>query len=423
MHEQGTNNTPDPYNNSDFQACFQAIDNKDIKRFTHLLEKGLVDIDALNEKGETLLHYALLKRSLIIVELLLKKGAKVNRKNQKGQTPLYYTTLKELEPDVFIVNALLKADADGNIPDENDQTPLYNAIINGKDQLAELIIKSLIVMETAKPSFLNKPECEYFEKYYDNKKLAYDSEKKKLKKEPIGEMDGKSVRLYDLMNSEEMASKFVDSPENIDHFNNNTLIYKEKYPWTYEKFLKVFLKHIIFKEKPIPPFVKGGKFQDLRNYVNRTEVRYCKEKKNLEQEVIGWITKTKEGPSGQKLSIRKEVVLLEFMNDLKIAEICLNSKKIRDTMTKNAPIYKENFPVSWESIKQRFNYMRIKVDSKRVLISLMPYETAKTTVEHLDHQTQRSVVNSRTYQTSPELPDVKPLEIGDRKHGTKKKII
>ncbi len=47
--------------------------------------KGIVNIDSRNDKGQTLLHYALLYNQIKIAEFLISQGADLKAKDNSGQ--------------------------------------------------------------------------------------------------------------------------------------------------------------------------------------------------------------------------------------------------------------------------------------------------------------------------------------------------
>jgi len=72
-----------------------------------LLDLGL-DINAVNDNGDTALHVAVTGRgSPQIVHFLIARGANLQAKNKRGQTPLSAATAsrKELGPLIDILRA------------------------------------------------------------------------------------------------------------------------------------------------------------------------------------------------------------------------------------------------------------------------------------------------------------------------------
>ena len=105
-----------------------AIDHNDFDMVKYLIEEGGADLDAKDNdpwSGGTALHKAIYLDHMEIVELLLKKGAKVDVPNGQGLPPLHYASRwNRLEA----IRLLLKygADIDGVEPSHGD-TPLISA--------------------------------------------------------------------------------------------------------------------------------------------------------------------------------------------------------------------------------------------------------------------------------------------------------
>ena len=93
-------------------------------KIKEILDRGF-DVNATDDKGETLLHKSVKYRSGSeeIVDLLLEYGANPNAVDNKGRTPLHIIDLQPLT----IYQALLAAGADVNAVDNNGQTPMHTA--------------------------------------------------------------------------------------------------------------------------------------------------------------------------------------------------------------------------------------------------------------------------------------------------------
>ena len=92
----------------------------------YLLETGKIDINNINEKGNTALHHAIMGNgNSITLRLLLEKDSNsINTPNKLGETPLHMAINKQ---DYGSVNILLKFGADATLVDTTGATPLQMA--------------------------------------------------------------------------------------------------------------------------------------------------------------------------------------------------------------------------------------------------------------------------------------------------------
>ena len=92
-------------------AAFNAANVDDINMIKKLIKYGF-DVNMQDSDGWALIHYASHSGNLEIVELLLKKGAKVNIKTNSGKTPLKLALKdKDRFRHIFTVDLLLKNEA------------------------------------------------------------------------------------------------------------------------------------------------------------------------------------------------------------------------------------------------------------------------------------------------------------------------
>ncbi|MDT7831798.1 ankyrin repeat domain-containing protein [Flavobacteriaceae bacterium S356] len=90
--------------------------------FNFLLKKN-VDINAINNYGDTPLMYAVLRRNIAMTKSLIAKGAKVNTVNKDSLTPLYNAVQSDNKE---LIDLLIKAKADVNL----GTTLLHKAVLN-----------------------------------------------------------------------------------------------------------------------------------------------------------------------------------------------------------------------------------------------------------------------------------------------------
>ena len=99
-----------------------------------LLARPGIDINALNEAGESALMMAALKGDLSGAQLLLERGAKVN---QPGWSPLHYAATGR-EPK--LVQLLLDRGAEIDAASPNGSTPLMMAAQYGSEDSVKLLL-------------------------------------------------------------------------------------------------------------------------------------------------------------------------------------------------------------------------------------------------------------------------------------------
>jgi ankyrin repeat protein len=106
--------------------------------------------NAIDNKGNTPLHYAVKKIRPDLVELLLQRGADPNVRGYRGTTPLYLAvaTIENVNKgkistdlkNVFNMIELLLEKGDPNIPNIDGWTPLHKAAKAGAvDVVAKLL--------------------------------------------------------------------------------------------------------------------------------------------------------------------------------------------------------------------------------------------------------------------------------------------
>lgn len=110
----------------------------DLNIIRFLLEKG-AHINAIDECGETALHFAVRFGNESIVNVLLEQeGVHVNIADIDGMTPLHQAVFYNY---TNIVNALLKKEANPSWQDESGKTPLHLAVEYGyKDVIKTLLL-------------------------------------------------------------------------------------------------------------------------------------------------------------------------------------------------------------------------------------------------------------------------------------------
>jgi uncharacterized protein len=115
-------------------GLFEALQKDSQKAAAALLESEALDVNALNDKGESVLMIAALKGKVEMCELLLKRGAKVNK---EGWTPLHYAATG---PEPKTVALMLARGADLEAESPNKNTALMMAVRYGPEASVDLLL-------------------------------------------------------------------------------------------------------------------------------------------------------------------------------------------------------------------------------------------------------------------------------------------
>lgn len=140
------------------RACFAYYRNRtqtfiiDAVRYSnleilHFLTDAGIDVNAqYSDTGVTALHYAFRLKKLEAMQLLLQKGAEVDKKNLDGESPLMNLATANF-PDG--IRLLASHGADLNIQDRSGKTPLHVACENGLLESAVALLDFGASLETA----------------------------------------------------------------------------------------------------------------------------------------------------------------------------------------------------------------------------------------------------------------------------------
>jgi len=131
--------------NTSIPQAVKAIKSDDIAQVSLLIEQGL-DVNAIasEKSGESLLHLAVAKKRVAIVEQLLVAGADVDVTDNKGFTPLIRAAGKNIE----ILKLLLDRDASVNLATNTGVTALLTALGSGDGG-----IERAVLLENADATF------------------------------------------------------------------------------------------------------------------------------------------------------------------------------------------------------------------------------------------------------------------------------
>ena len=101
------------------------------------LVKNKADVNATESDGTTPLHYAVYHDDVVLVESLLKAGAKPSVANKYGSTPLLEAAVRG---DPIVIEKLLKAGADTNQGNTDGQTALLIVSRTSNVAVAKLLV-------------------------------------------------------------------------------------------------------------------------------------------------------------------------------------------------------------------------------------------------------------------------------------------
>lgn len=125
---------------ADDAGMFKAVKANDTAVLNAFFDAG-VSPNAVNEKGDTLLTYAIENSELKTIKPLIEK-ADINQQSKNGNAPLHLALYKNKE-DIF--DALLAKNANVNVGgldgNTKNQTPLYLAVIKSREDLVQKLLE------------------------------------------------------------------------------------------------------------------------------------------------------------------------------------------------------------------------------------------------------------------------------------------
>lgn len=124
-HTVHSSNKQHFHDNSAYVDLHRACHKKDLPRIDFLLRKG-IDINAIDEEGNTALHYAVKENYDTVFNFLIERGADINVRNSNGYTPLDYALENGYED--FILNALYVKTSD-RIPSEYKNSDVLDQFV------------------------------------------------------------------------------------------------------------------------------------------------------------------------------------------------------------------------------------------------------------------------------------------------------
>lgn len=136
------------------------------------------DINILDDKNNSLLHYAIYYKRIEICYFLINKHIFLNQQNSNKLTPLYLACHHNL---VGVVSSLLKNNANILITDSKGDTAFYHSCMLGRKEIievfleydADLFIQNNRLNNNGYFALIYSNDFELFKKYYDKKYLYH----------------------------------------------------------------------------------------------------------------------------------------------------------------------------------------------------------------------------------------------------------
>ena len=137
--EKGAN----PHKVDDFgrQALHYAIEAGQESMVRVLIDHGGIQHVIAGPTGKTtLLHLAVCRENLTIIEMILKAGADINEQDWLGNTPLHESMYKSPANLAQIVRLLLKFGAQVNMENKITDTPLHLVACYGRSEVVQILL-------------------------------------------------------------------------------------------------------------------------------------------------------------------------------------------------------------------------------------------------------------------------------------------
>ena len=118
--------------------AFDSIYSNNMIALREYLEKN--DVNALNERGISLIHYAIVFNNQEALNLLIDNFIDINIKDSHGDTPAHYCVINNR---LGFLKTLLRHNADISIKNNDGQTVLYKACALGREKMISLFLESM----------------------------------------------------------------------------------------------------------------------------------------------------------------------------------------------------------------------------------------------------------------------------------------
>ncbi len=117
--------------------AFDAIYSNNIQALKDYLAKG--DVNVKNERGMSLLHYAISFSNAEIFDLLLENFIDINIQDSRGDTAAHYCVIND---KMGFLKTLIRKGCDLKIQNNDGQSPLFKACSLGREEMVYLLLES-----------------------------------------------------------------------------------------------------------------------------------------------------------------------------------------------------------------------------------------------------------------------------------------
>lgn len=116
---------------------FDAVFSNNISQLRKYLANG--DVNVKNERGMSLIHYAIIFNNSEIFDLLLENFININIQDKYGDTPIHYCVVNNR---IGFLKSLIRNGADVTIKNNDGQAPLFKACSLGREEMIYLLLES-----------------------------------------------------------------------------------------------------------------------------------------------------------------------------------------------------------------------------------------------------------------------------------------
>ena len=112
---------------------FDSVYSNNILALREYLETG--DVNVVNERGMSLLHYSIVFNNMTIFNILLDNYIDINIKDNHGDTAAHICVINNR---IGFLKMLIRNNCDLTLKNDDGHTPLYKACMLGRENMVEL---------------------------------------------------------------------------------------------------------------------------------------------------------------------------------------------------------------------------------------------------------------------------------------------